>query len=135
MTGEIQAEVWASSSAKDTDFVVKVTDVSPAGFSQNITAPLSGVIRARYRESETAPTLLVPGKIYKYTIGSMYTSYVFKAGHRLRVWISSSYFPFIDRNLNTGHPYGEDGEMVAANQTIYYGRKYPSRIILPIIPR
>lgn len=135
VTGEIEAELWASSSAEDTDFVVKMTDVSPSGFSQNITAPLSGVIRARYRESETSPTLLTPGKIYKYTIGSMYTSYVFKAGHRIMVWISSSYFPFIDRNLNTGHPFGEDSEMVTANQTIYYGRKHPSRIILPVIPR
>ena len=135
VTGEIQAELWASSSAKDTDFVVKVADVSPSGFSQSITPPLSGILRARYRESEATPVLLTPGKIYKLTIDSMYTSYVFKAGHKIRVWISSSYFPHFDRNPNTGHPLGEDTEIVQANQTIYHDKKFPSRIILPIIPK
>jgi len=74
-------------------------------------------------------------KIYKFTIGSMYTSYLFKAGHEITVWISSSYFPHFDRNLNTGHPFGEDEEMVPANQTIYQDKKFPSRVILPIIPK
>ncbi len=134
-TGPIEAEIWASSSAKDTDFVVKVTDVYPDGTSQNITPPLSGILRAKYRESESEPQLLSPGKIYKFTIGLMYTSHVFKAGHRIRVSITSSYFPYIDRNLNTGHPFGEDAELVRATQTIYHDEKHPSRVILPIIPR
>jgi len=134
-TGPIEAEIWASSSAKDTDFVVKVTDVYPDGTSQNITPPLSGILRARYRESESKPQLLSPGKIYKFTIGLMYTSHVFKAGHRIRVSITSSYFPYIDRNLNTSHPFGEDAEFVKAVQTIYHDEKHPSRVILPIIPR
>jgi putative CocE/NonD family hydrolase len=133
VTGEIQAEIWASSSAKDTDFTVKVTDVYPGGYSQSITPPLSGVIRARYRESEKTPTFLTPGKIYKLAINSMYTSYVFKAGHRIRLWLSSSYFPHIDRNPNTGRPFGEDSEMISARQTIYRGKKYPSCVILPVI--
>ena len=55
VTGPITAEIWASSSAKDTDFVVKITDVYPDGYSQNITPPLSGILRARYRESESSP--------------------------------------------------------------------------------
>ncbi len=135
VTGEIQAELWASSSAKDTDFVVKVSDVSPSGYSQSITPPLSGILRARYRESEANPVLLTPGKIYKLTIDSMYTSYVFKAGHKIRVWISSSYFPHFDRNPNTGHVLGEDSELIMANQTVYHEKKFPSRIILPIIPK
>ncbi len=135
VTGEIETELWASSSAPDTDFVVKVADVFPDGYSQSIAAPLSGVIRARTRDSETAPELLAPGRIYRFKIGSIFTSYVFKPGHRIRAWISSSYFPFIDRNPNTGHAFGEDGEMGPASQTVYYGRKYPSRIILPVIPK
>jgi putative CocE/NonD family hydrolase len=133
VTGEIRAELWASSTARDTDFVVKLADVDPGGVSLNVTSPLSGVIRARYRESESSPMPLTPGKIYKYAIDSMYTSYVFEAGHRIRVWISSSYFPFIDRNLNTDHAFGQDKEMLTAEQTVYYGKKYPSRMILPII--
>jgi putative CocE/NonD family hydrolase len=134
-TGPIEAILWASSSAKDTDFIVKVTDVYPDGASQNITPPLSGVLRARYHESESKPQLLSPGKIYKFTIGLMYTSHVFKAGHRIRISITSSYFPHIDRNPNTGHPFGGDAELVRATQTIYHDEKHPSRIILPIIPR
>jgi len=135
VTGPIKAEIWASSSAKDTDFVVKVTDVYPDGYSQNITPPLSGVIRARYRESESKSILLSPGKIYKFTIELMYTSYVFKAGHRIRIAITSSYFPLIDRNPKTGHPFGEDAELISAKQTIYHDEKHPSKIILPVIPR
>ncbi len=137
VTGPIVAEIWASSSAEDTDFLFKVTDVYPDGYSQNITPTSSGVIRARYRESESEPELLSPGKIYKFTIGKdmVYTSHVFKAGHRIRVSITSSNFPHLDRNPNTGHPFGEDVELVRAAQTIYHDEKHPSKVILPIIPR
>jgi putative CocE/NonD family hydrolase len=135
VTGPIKAEIWASSSAKDTDFIVKITDVFPDGLSQTITPPLSGIMRARYRESELKPLLLTPGEIYKYTIGLMHTCYVFKAGHRIRVSLTSSYFPHVDRNPNTGHPFGEDDEFMIAQQIIYHDEKRPSKVILPIIPR
>ena len=135
VTGSINAHIYASSSAKDTDFVVKVSDVHPDGYSQNITPPLSGVIRARYRESESVPSLLTPGHIYKFTIGLTFTSHVFKKGHRLRVSITSSYFPLIDRNPNTGHPFGTDSEWICAKQSIFHDDEHPSRIILPVIPR
>ena len=105
------------------------------GYSQNISPPLSGVIRARYHESESEPSLLTPGHIYKFNIGLMFTSHVFKKGHRLRVSISSSYFPLIDRNPNTGHPFGTDSEWMCAKQTIFHDDKHPSRIILSVIPR
>lgn len=135
VTGPITAEIWASTSAKDTDFVVKITDVYPDGYSQNITPQLSGILRARYRESESGPVLLTPGKIYKFDIGLMYTSQVFKKGHRIRVSVTSSYFPHIDRNPNTGHPFGENLETVRAEQKIYHDKIFSSRIILPQIPR
>jgi putative CocE/NonD family hydrolase len=135
VTGDIQAEVWASSSARDTDFVVKVTDVHPSGLSQNITPPLSGVIRARYRDAESKPSLLDPGRTYRFLVGYMTTSHVFKKGHRIRVWITSSFFPHVDRNPNTGHAFGVDAEMAPASQTIHHDADYPSRLILPVIPR
>ena len=135
VTGDIQAELWAASSAKDTDFVVKVTDVHPSGLSQNITPPLSGIVRARYRDSESSPSLLDPGRVYRFAIDSMSTSHVFKKGHKIRVWISSSLFPHIDRNLNTGHAFGEDAEMVPAAQAVYHDPGHPSRVILPVIAR
>jgi len=134
--------VWESNSRpkpfkneiQGTDFVVKLSDVDPDGSSRNITPPLSGVIRTRYRDSESAPSLLEPGRIYKYTIGLMYTSPLFKEGHRLRVSITSSYSPHIDRNPNTGRPFGQDVEWVRATQTIFHDQKHASKIILPIIP-
>jgi putative CocE/NonD family hydrolase len=135
VTGPIKAQIFASSSAKDTDFVVKVSDVHPNGYSQNITPPLSGVIRARYRDSEFEPSLLTPGYNYEFDIGLMYTSHVFKKDHRIRVSITSSYFPHIDRNPNTGSPFGTDSEGICAEQTIFHDDRHPSRIILPVIPR
>ena len=135
VTGSLNALIFASSSAKDTDFVVKVSDVHPDGYSQNITPPLSGVVRARYRDSESAPSLLTPGNIYEFAVGLMFTSQVLKRGHRLRISITSSYFPLIDRNPNTGHPFGKDSEGVCAEQTIFHDNEHPSRITLPVIPR
>jgi len=133
VTGEITAEIWASSSARDTDFIVKVSDVQPDGYSRNITPPLSGILRARYRESESNPSLLQPGKAYRFTIDSMYTSHFFKPGHRIRVWITSSYFPHVDRNPNTGGPFAVEVRTVPARQTIYHDEQRPSRVLLPII--
>jgi putative CocE/NonD family hydrolase len=65
----------------------------------------------------------------------MMTSNVFKAGHRIRVHITSSFFPHLDRNPNTGHPFGVDAETQKAEQIIHHDEQYPSRIILPVIPR
>ena len=135
VTGPIQAQIFASSSAKDTDFVVKVSDVHPNGYSQNITPPLSGVIRARYRDSETEPLFMEPGQVYKLDIGLMFTSHVFKEGHRIRISITSSYFPLIDRNPNTGNPFGTDKKGECARQTISHNESHPSQIIFPVIPR
>lgn len=135
VTGPIKAEIWASSSAQDTDFVVKITDVYPDGYSQNITPQLSGILRARYRESESRPVLMTPGKIYKLDIGLMVTSQVFKKGHRIRIAVTSSYFPHMDRNPNTGRPFGKDREIMRAEQKIYHDKNFASRIILPVIPR
>jgi len=99
VTGPISLELFASSSAVDTDFTAKLVDVSPNGFAQNLT---DGIIRARYRNSFEKPELMEPGQVYRFTIDVWATSNVFLAGHRLRLDISSSNFPRFDRNLNTG---------------------------------
>jgi hypothetical protein len=62
------------------------------------------------------------------------TSIVFGRDHRIRIDISSSNFPRIDRNMNTGNPFGEDSEGVPAIQTIYHQADYASYIDLPVIP-
>ena len=92
-----------------------------------------GIQRARYRESQARQALIKPGQTYKYTIQVWPTSNLFKAGHRIRVEISSSNFPMFDRNPNTGHPLGQDSELQVADQTIFHDKDRPSMITLPIV--
>lgn len=132
VTGPVSMELYASTTAKDTDFMVKLLDVWPNGFAQRIT---DGMVRARFREGMDRPKLIEPNKIYQYEIDCWNTSHVFKKGHRIRIEISSSAFPKYDRNLNTGEELGHSSNMTIAEQTIYHDASYPSAIILPIIPR
>ena len=132
LTGPIKVQLFAASSAVDTDFTAKLVDVRPDGYAQNIQ---DGIIRARYRSSARQPTFITPGQVYEYTIDLWATSQVFKAGHRLRVEISSSNFPRFDRNPNTGAPLGEDTRLETAQQTVQHRGDYPSHIVLPVIPR
>ena len=132
LTGPIKVQLFAASSAVDTDFTAKLVDVRPDGYAQNIQ---DGIIRARYRSSARQPSFITPGQVYEYTIDLWATSQVFKAGHRLRVEISSSNFPRFDRNPNTGAPLGEDTRLETAQQTIQHRADYPSHIVLPVIPR
>jgi len=129
VTGPITVTLYASSSARDTDFTAKVDDVYPDGTSMLIEY---GIQRARYRESETNPTLIEPGKIYRYTIHVWPTSNMFKAGHRIRLEISSSNFPMFNRNPNTGHAFAQDADLQVADQTIYHDIHHPSEVTLPI---
>jgi putative CocE/NonD family hydrolase len=132
VTGPIAVTLYASSSATDTDWTAKLDDVYPDGTSMLIEY---GIQRARYRDSETNPTLIEPGTIYRYTIHVWPTSNLFKAGHRIRLEISSSNFPMYDRNPNTGHPFAQDADLQTANQTIYHDDDHPSKITLPIVGR
>ncbi len=131
VTGPISVELYAETTAKDTDFTAKLVDVYPDGRAINL---CDGIIRGRYRESNKEPKLLEPGKIYKYTIDVWVTSNVFKKGHRMRVEISSSNFPHFDRNTNTGNTFAQDTEVISATQKIYHDADHPSHILLPIIP-
>jgi uncharacterized protein len=131
VTGPIQVDLYASSSAPDTDFMAKLVDVWPSGFTQRLS---DGMVRARFREGMDAPSLIEPGKIYHYTIDCWNTSQVFKTGHRIGLEISSSAFPKFDRNLNTGAVLGVTTEMVVAEQRIYHDAEHPSAIVLPVIP-
>jgi len=131
VTGPIVVKLYASSSTPDTDFTAKLVDVFPDGYAMNL---CDGIIRARYRESFEEAKLMKPGTVYEFTIDCWVTGNVFKAGHRIRVEISSSNFPRFDRNPNTGHEFGMDSELSIAEQKVYHNRNYPSHIILPVIP-
>ena len=138
VTGEVEVKLWASSSAVDTDFTAKLVDVYPAsedwpgGFDLKIT---EGILRARFRDSLTEETPMVPGEIYPMTIRLYPTSNVFKKGHRLRVEVSSSNFPRFDVNPNTGEPLNEHRRRVVADNTIHHDAAHPSAIVLPVAER
>jgi hypothetical protein len=138
VTGPIDVKLWASSSAADTDFTAKLIDVHPpsADFPGGIDMNLEdGIIRARFRNSLEKQELMKPGTIYEFTILLYPTSNVFKAGHRIRLDISSSNFPRFDVNPNTGEPLNNHRRMLTATNTIYHDSAHPSHVILPIIPR
>ena len=132
VTGPVTVTLWAASSAPDTDFTAKLVDVCPCGGAVNLT---DGIIRASYRESHRHPTPITPGQVYEYNIDLWATSNTFKAGHRIRLDVSSSNFPRFDRNPNTGNGFGEDKEVTPAMQSIFHSSRYPSCVTLPIIPR
>ena len=131
VTGPIQAALWVSTSGVDTDFTAKLVDVEPDGVSYNI---CDGVCRLRYQEQLNGRELTEPFKI---TIELTPTSYLFMAGHRVRLQVSSSNFPLIDINPNTGKSLllDERNEMTVAEQTVFHDRDRASHIVLPVIPR
>jgi putative CocE/NonD family hydrolase len=133
VTGPITVHLWATSSAPDTDFVARLVDVHPDGYARNLT---DGIIRARYRgfTQGEAPSLIEPEKAYEYTIDLWATSNVFKAGHCIRLDVTSSNFPRWDRNPNTGHAFGADAELAIAHQTILHDADHASYVELPVIP-
>ena len=129
--GPMEARIWASSSARDTDFTVKLLDVYPDGKALNIT---EGVVRARFRNDVWgAPSLITPGRIYEYRIELLPVSIVFRKDHKLRIHLSSSNWPLWDRNQNTGNPLGMDAQIQVANQTIYHDATHPSHLRVPIV--
>jgi len=130
ITGPVTLELFAKSSAVDTDFTAKLVDIGPDGFAQNLT---EGIIRARYRDSQEKPSLINPGQIYKLTVDLWSTSNVFLKGHVLRLEVSSSNFPRFDRNLNTGQVQSTSDRYVAATNTIYHDPEHPSALILPVV--
>lgn len=137
VTGPIEVELWISSSAVDTDFTAKLIDVYPASedypdeYHLNLT---DSILRVRYRDGWSKPTLMTPGETYRIRISLAPTSNLFKAGHRIRLDISSSNFPRFDLNPNTGEPMGRHTHSVKARNTVYVDHTQPSNVVLPIIP-
>jgi putative CocE/NonD family hydrolase len=135
VTGHIEAELFVASSSKDTDFVVRLLDVHPDGRAFNLMSPTVEVVRARYREGEDRVTLLEPGKVASLRFDRLVTSNVFRAGHRIRIHVTSSLFPHFDRNPNTGEPVGKSARTELARQEIHHSAHRASKIVLPVIPR
>jgi len=141
VTGPITAKLYAATSARDTDWMVRLVDVNPDGYSAML---CEGVMRARHRDPKRGgafnPHMLSkiePNRVYEYTIDFWRpTGNAFGTGHRIRVEISSSYFPYYLRNLNSGADnIGLETNSVVAEQNIFHTAEYPSHLVLPVIPR
>lgn len=130
LSGLITAVLHAASSAVDTDFTITLIDLLADGTANQIQ---DGIIRAAYRDDPYRPTPIVPGQVYAFAIELAGASYLVKAGHRLRVDISSSCFDRYDRNLNTGARFGHGTEIRVAEQSIHHSADHPSHILLPLV--
>jgi len=126
VVGPLRMVLYASSSALDTDFVVRLIDVFPDGRAIQLQ---SGVLRARYRNPEQ-PELLEPGRVYRFEIDMWATANRFKRQHRLRIDIASADFPRYDRNANRG---GHPGNPISALQTIYHDPEHPSHLSASVL--
>jgi putative CocE/NonD family hydrolase len=131
VTGPLEVVLYAASSARDTDFTVKLIDVFPNDYAMNLS---EGILRARYRRNVQTPELLEPGEVDEFRIRLYPTSNVFRAGHRIRLDVSSSNFPRFSRNLNTGEDVATGTRMQIAHQTVLHEGRYPSLVVLPVIP-
>lgn len=129
--GPVSVELYAASDALDTDFVARLVDVHPDGRAVNL-SHTRGVIRARYRQGYESPKLLTPGKVEKYSIRLMDLGHSFLPGHRVRLEITSSCFPLIDPNTNTGTDFSRETHSRIATQTVYHDQKRPSCLRLPV---
>lgn len=130
IAGEVYAEIFAQSSAKDTDWIVRLTDVDEEGNSRRL---VDGVYRAKYINDFKEERLLEKNEIRKYKINMFHTANTFKKGHKIRVEITSGAENLIFPNHNTGTDFSIDTEYVIAKQKIHHSEKYPSYISLPIM--
>jgi len=130
VTGRLTVRLFASSTAKDTDFTGKITDVYPDGRSMLVA---DGILRARFRQGFDREVLMQPGKTYEFAIDLQSTSLIFNRGHRIRVAISSSNAPRFDPNPNTGDPWRANDSKLPAEQTIRLGGKQASHVVLPVV--
>ncbi len=133
VSGPIEVTLFVSSSAKDTDFTVKLLDVTPDGEAFNLDETIQ---RVRYRNGYDKPiAFMEPNKVYKVALQPLTTSNYFAPGHRIRIEISSSNFPRFDRNLNTGGNNYDETKGVVAKNAVHHSKEYPSSITLTIMKK
>ena len=131
VVGHVRVDLWATSSAPDTDFTAKLVDVHLDGYAHNVS---EGIVRARYRNSNEELSWITPGAVYDYAIDLGYTATVFRTGHRIRLEVSSSNFPHFDRNPNTAHAFGHDAQLREATQQVLHDSEHPSQLVLQVAP-
>jgi predicted acyl esterase len=132
-TGKVRAELFVSSSARDTDVIVRLSDVYPDGRSILL---MDSVLRARYRAGYEREVLLEPGAVAELAFDLGWTSQVFNRGHRIRITVAGTGAPFYEPNPNTGEPLGAEPPRttVVARNAVHHDRRHASRIVAPVAP-
>jgi putative CocE/NonD family hydrolase len=143
VSGDVVADLFASTTGTDCDWSVKLIDVYPDGEPSD---PAMGgyelmvaadVLRGQYRESFEKPKPIVAGEVTEYRIDLLTHNHLFRKGHRIMVQVQSSWFPLIDRNPQTFVPNifnAAESDFQVATQRIFRSREYPSSVILPVAP-
>jgi putative CocE/NonD family hydrolase len=135
VTGPIAADVYLSCDCRDTDLWVRLLDVSPDGTTYNLMTPGLDVLRASYRDLRKGRQLLEPNRVYSLRLGHLLTSNLFEKGHRIRIQISTTFFPNFSRNLHTGDLETTASHSQRATIRVYHDRQRPSRVTLPVVTR
>jgi putative CocE/NonD family hydrolase len=140
VVGPVEAKLYAATSARDTDWMVRLADVQPDGRALFL---CDGVIRARGRDPRNAGRFTAegfsevqPGKVLEYTVEFWRgTGVAFGKGHRIRVEVSSAFFPYYLPNPNSGDDnIALAASRVTARQEVHHTKARPSHVVLPVIP-
>ena len=133
VTGDVTADLFASTTGTDADWIVKLIDMYPDGNYQLMVA--EEILRGRYRHSFSAPEPVKPGEVNEYTWSLHGVDHTFLKGHRLMVEVQSSWFPLYDRNPQAFVPNimtAPASAYQAETVTIFDSPKYPSHLLLPV---
>ncbi len=131
VSGPVTVTYYVSADVKDTDVTAKIIDVLPDGTAYNLDETIQ---RLRYRDGDNKIVWLEKDKVYKVTLTPMVTSNLFTAGHRIRLEVAGANFPRFDRNLNTGGNNFDETTGVVAHTSIHHSGKYPSTVMLTVVP-
>lgn len=131
VVGPVELDLWASTTARDTDFTGKLVDVDASGRAAWVQ---DGIVRGRFRNGREREDLLEAGRPYRFSISLGAVCHRFRAGHRIRLEVSSSNFPKFDRHPNSAAPPDTAAETMVARQTVFSGGSTASRLRLPVLP-
>ncbi len=136
IAGNVSLVLWASSDAPDTDFVSLIEDIAPDGSAVKLGAKFGGHVRARFRNGYEKAEFLTPRQPVELRIDYSDIGHTFLSGHRIRITVTGSAYPWIFPNPNTGNPIATDTQPPRlARQRIYHDERYGSRLLLPTIPQ
>ncbi len=134
LLGPVEVVLYAATDGRDTDWVVKLVDVGPDGVAIGLNQS-GGILRARYRQGYEQEKLLEPGAVEKFTISLWNIGHTLLPGHKLRLHVTSSAYPYINPNQNTGNPVATDVEWRTAKQTIHHESGRASYVTLPVLKK